>query len=72
MYNPMELIKREIDSWTAPAQQVVSEVDWSNMNAAMFQLNYDMVSMEEFVKLDKADAVRLYYEGKLLMFKSSS
>ena len=72
MFDPLELVNGYIQRCTVPAKQVVSEVDWSNMNAAMFQLNFDMISMSEFIALDRAEAVRLYYEGKLLMFKSSS
>ena len=52
-----------------PATQVVHEVDWSNMNAAMMGLGFDLMSIKEFCRLNKADVVRGYYEGKLLLFR---
>jgi len=71
MFDPLERVHNLLESYEVRTSQVVSEVDWQNMNSAMTMLGFDMLTMREFSKLSRAEAVQMYYEGKLLMFRAS-
>ena len=64
-----QLLAKEYEN--VPATQVVKEVDWQNMNEGMACLGFHLCSIEEFCRADKADVVRAYHEGKLLLFRSA-
>ena len=69
MSESMDRLIQAIETADIPATQVVSEVDWANMNAAMLGLGFDLMSIEEFCRLGKRDVVQGYHEGKLLLFR---